>query len=123
MNICKISGALGKDPEIVRFEESGVHEATLTVATHRFKNRERITDWHTVVVKNDHLVLTTISPFARRGTIVLVEGELIYEHFVNSSGSKVRLPKIILRDESKFKILPGPDRAALTTVAQAPVVP
>lgn len=106
MNICRISGPLGKDPDIVQFQESGSYEATLTVATHRTKNRQRITDWHTVVVKISDLVETEIRLNARKGMVVEIEGELIYENFTNSANVNIRLPKIIVRDKAKFLLLP-----------------
>jgi single-strand DNA-binding protein len=76
-----ICGNVGKDPEIKSFDWGKV--ANFSIATSETwkdkatgEKKER-TEWHRISVKgNDRLIDNVISQYVRKGSVVLIEGQL-----------------------------------------------
>lgn len=79
-------GNLGKDPEIVHFENGGVIAKFSIATTESYKNREtgeRITlptDWHNIVVKRSALA-KVVENYLKKGSPVYIEGKLRYRSY------------------------------------------
>ena len=94
-------GNLGRDPEI-RSTQDGTRLASLSLATSenwRDKNsgerRER-TEWHRVVVFNDHLV-TVIEKYLRKGSKIYVEGQLQTRKWTDNQGQERYSTEVVLQ--------------------------
>jgi single-strand DNA-binding protein len=94
-------GNLGRDPEI-RSTQDGTRLASLSLATSenwRDKNsgerRER-TEWHRVVVFNDHLV-NVIEKYLRKGSKVYVEGQLQTRKWTDQQGQERYSTEVVLQ--------------------------
>lgn len=98
-----IVGNLGKDPEIRNSQYGKI--ASFTVATSDTWNdrasgerRER-TEWHKVVVFNEHLV-DVVERFLRKGRKVYLEGSLQTRKWTDQGGQERYTTEIVL---AKFK--------------------
>ena len=94
-------GNLGRDPEI-RSTQDGTRLASLSLATSenwRDKNsgerRER-TEWHRVVVFNDHLV-NVIEKYLRKGSKIYVEGQLQTRKWTDNQGQEKYSTEVVLQ--------------------------
>jgi single-strand DNA-binding protein len=94
-------GNLGRDPEI-RSTQDGTRVANLSVATSeswRDKNsgerRER-TEWHRVVVFNDHLV-GVCEKYLKKGSKIYVEGALQTRKWTDQSGQEKYTTEVVLQ--------------------------
>jgi len=94
-------GNLGRDPEI-RSMQDGNRVANLSVATSESwrdkasgERRER-TEWHRVVVFNDHLV-GIIEKYLRKGSKVYLEGQLQTRKWTDQSGADKYTTEVVLQ--------------------------
>jgi single-strand DNA-binding protein len=94
-------GNLGRDPEI-RSTQDGTRVANLSVATSeswRDKNsgerRER-TEWHRVVVFNDHLV-GVCEKYLKKGSKIYIEGALQTRKWTDQSGAEKYTTEVVLQ--------------------------
>lgn len=96
MNRIVIVGRLGQDPEL-RQAKNGTAWCSMSVATNRSRREGEQwieeTDWHDVKVfgedaERSHRRL-------RKGSVVAVDGSLVYETWTDDSGVRRRKPKII----------------------------
>jgi len=94
-------GNLGRDPEI-RSMQDGNRVANLSVATSESwrdktsgERREK-TEWHRVVVFNDHLV-GVIEKFLRKGSKVYLEGQLQTRKWTDQSGADKYSTEVVLQ--------------------------
>lgn len=94
-------GNLGRDPEI-RSTQSGSRIGNMTVATSeswKDKNtgeRKERTEWHRVVVFNEHLV-TVCEKYLRKGSKVYLEGQIETRKWQDQSGTDRYSTEIVLR--------------------------
>jgi len=101
LNKVMLIGNLGRDPEI-RSLNNGGKVANLSVATSdswRDKNsgeRQERTEWHRVVVFNDHLV-NLIEKYGKKGMKVRVEGALQTRKWTDQSGVDKYSTEIVLQ--------------------------
>lgn len=85
-----IVGNLGNDPEVRSFQ-SGGRVANLSVATSEtWKDkatgeRKEKTQWHRVVVKNDHIV-DVCEKYLKKGAKVYIEGQLENRKYTDKDG-------------------------------------
>jgi single-strand DNA-binding protein len=95
-----IVGNLGQDPEIKPMENGEF--AILSVATSEFfKNKEgestQKTQWHNVVVYNQHFV-NLIKQYPKKGDRVYIEGALETNDYKDDSGKTQYRTKIIVKN-------------------------
>lgn len=93
-------GRIGKDPEI-RTLTSGDRVANLTLATSeswRDKSGERKekTEWHKVVIFNEHLVKTA-EQYLKKGQSVYIEGSLQTRKWTDNAGVEKYATEIVLQ--------------------------
>lgn len=94
-------GNLGKDPEI-RTLNSGDRVANLRLATTeswRDKStgeKKEKTEWHSVVIFNEHLVKTAEN-YLRKGSSVYVEGQLQTRRYTDQQGAEKYSTEIVLQ--------------------------
>ena len=91
LNKVFLVGRLGKDPEI-RFSGDGNAIANFSIATNEtWKNKEgnqqEKTDWHNIVVFGASAE-KYIQPYAKKGTLVSVEGKLQTRDWEDKDGNK-----------------------------------
>ena len=94
-------GNLGRDPEI-RTTQSGDRLANMSLATSENwrdkssgERRER-TEWHRVVVFNDHLV-GVIEKYLRKGSKIYVEGQLQTRKWTDNQGQEKYSTEVVLQ--------------------------
>ena len=94
-------GNLGADPE-VRHTQDGRPVCNLRVATSENwrdkssgERRER-TEWHRVVVFNDHLV-NVIEKYLRKGSKIYVEGQLQTRKWTDNQGQERYSTEVVLQ--------------------------
>lgn len=93
-------GNVGRDPEI-RQTQDGMRIANLSVATSEsWKDkisgeRKDRTEWHRVVVMNDHLV-GIIEQYVKKGAKVYVEGQLQTRKWTDQAGQDRYSTEVIL---------------------------
>jgi single-strand DNA-binding protein len=94
MNHITIYGNLGKDPEVKTVGEKKV--AKFSVATTRRgkdKDGNKITDWHNVILWDKLAELS--ETYLKKGSSVIIEGELQYRNYENKEGIKVYVTEIV----------------------------
>jgi single-strand DNA-binding protein len=97
-------GRLGRDPEITSIQ-SGAKMASFTLATSEYVKGEERTEWHRVVVWDEKLV-EVLARRARKGTLVVVEGQIRTRRW-QKDGREVQTTEIVLdRFNSRLQILP-----------------
>lgn len=101
LNKVMIIGALGRDPEI-RTMGNGGQVATLSVATsERWKDKQTgeakdKTEWHRVVVFNEHLVKVAQN-YLKKGSMVYLEGSLQTRKWTDNNGQDKYSTEIVLQ--------------------------
>lgn len=93
-------GNLGKDPE-VRNTQDGRKVVNLSLATSeswRDKSGERKekTEWHRVVIFNDHLA-EVAEKFLKKGSKVFLEGQLQTRKWTDQSGTEKYSTEVVLQ--------------------------
>lgn len=95
LNRIVIVGRLGADPEL-KMGKSGASWCVLSVATGRSQKRGEVwieeTDWHDVRVFGDDA--ERCQERLRKGSVVAVEGSLIYDAWTDEQGHRRRSPRI-----------------------------
>jgi single-strand DNA-binding protein len=90
MNKVILLGRLGKDPEEVKYFQSGTAYTSFSLATSEsWKDkatgeRQEKTEWHNISVMGKNAEIC--SKWLRKGSQVLVEGSIKYENFENEKG-------------------------------------
>ena len=95
-----IVGNLGKDPEI-RHTQSGQAIAQLTVATSdTWKDKQGVkqerTEWHRVVIFNEHLCKVAEN-YLKKGSKVYLEGALQTRKWTDQSGVEKYTTEVVLQ--------------------------
>ena len=98
LNKVMLIGHLGKDPEIISFD-NGTKKMSVTLATsERYRDRNgewaEQTDWHNLVAWRG--LAQTIEKFVHKGDKLYVEGELRYRDYEGQDGVKRRMSEIYL---------------------------
>lgn len=120
LNRAQIIGHLGRDPEI-RSTQAGGRIGNLAVATSdswvdkRTGERREATEWHRVVILNDHLV-GIAEQYLRKGSRVLVEGQIKTRKWTDQQGAERHTTEIVLGTFGANILLLGDPRGA----AEAP---
>ena len=101
LNRATIIGNVGKDPEI-RALNNGSQVANLSVATSETWNDKRTgekkesTEWHRVVIWNEHLV-GIVEKYVRKGSRIMIEGQIKTRKWEDSSGVEKYSTEIVLQ--------------------------
>ncbi len=104
LNKVILIGNLGRDPE-VRFLPDGSKVTSFSLATgESWKDkatgeRKDRTEWHKVVVFNEHIV-DVIEKYVRKGTKIYIEGQVQSRKWTDASGVEKYTTEIVL---SKYK--------------------
>jgi single-strand DNA-binding protein len=104
-------GNLGKDPEI-RTLNSGDRVANLSLATSEsWKDkssgeRKEKTEWHRVVVFNEHIV-KTLETYCHKGSTVYLEGSLQTRKYEQNGVEKYTTEVVIQRFNGNLTLLGG----------------
>ncbi len=109
MNIVMLTGRVGRDPEYHTFA-SGDRVANLQLATRRLKRNtqtnalEEVPDWHRVRIygPGEGGVVERVQKLVRRGGLISVRGELVYEQITRADGTKHTLAHIQVRGQDAF---------------------
>lgn len=88
MNHCMIAGYMGDDPES-KMLASGDLVCNITVATQRNKD---ITDWHRVILWKKQAEFA--DAYLKKGSYVVIEGEIRYRNYENKVGQTVYVTEI-----------------------------
>lgn len=103
MNQCNIKGNVGSDPKITEFEGGGkVAQFSIATTTRGYETKdgrkiEDVTQWHDIVVNRKGLV-GVVEKFIKKGTPVLVTGELRYRDYTDKDGIKRRAAEIYVSE-------------------------
>lgn len=85
INKAVLIGRLGKDPE-PKQTKAGKEFSSFSMATSRKIGEEEKTQWHNVVVWSEHSA-KYVNDYARKGTLIYVEGEIEYRTWEKQDGS------------------------------------
>lgn len=94
MNKAILHGNCGNDP-VIRMTETGKKTASFSLATTRNfkdKNGNRPTDWHRIVAWEKTAEL--IEKFIKKGSSLIVEGEIQYREYTDKDGIKRNITEI-----------------------------
>ena len=99
-NRVQLIGRLGKDPEVVRFEEGKV-KAVFPLATNEvFKTpegeRQERTQWHDIIAWGG--LAEVVAEHLHKGEECVVEGRLSYRTFEDSAGHTRYITEIVLQE-------------------------
>lgn len=107
-------GNLGRDPEI-RATQNGTRIANLSVATsdtwrdRDSGERKERTEWHRVVIFNEHLV-KIVEQYLTKGAKVYIEGALQTRKWTDQSGTERYSTEVVLqRFRGELTMLSGSD--------------
>lgn len=127
MNVIHLIGYLGKDPQERSFP-NGDRVVNLTLATHKRlppdtdgQRRER-TDWHKIRVYSppESGPAEVLLRYARKGTRLRVQGELVNGSVIDERGSRIPLAFIDVRIGSGEIELMDPPRQRTAGTPDAP---
>lgn len=100
INKVTLLGNLGKD-SVIRTGQNGGKIASFSLATSDIWNdkqtgerRER-TEWHSVVIFNEHLV-TIVEKYVRKGSKIYIEGKLQTRKWTDQQGIERFITEVIL---------------------------
>lgn len=112
VNKCILIGNLGKDPEVRRMTngESVVSFSLATSETWRDKasgERKERTEWHTVVIFNEHAAKVAES-YLKKGSKVYIEGSLQTRKWTDKNGADRYSTEVVLqRFRGELTLLDG----------------
>lgn len=116
MNKVILSGNLGQDPELRQIGDKNVTSFSLAT-TKRYKTKTgekaKKTEWHNVKAWGKKGEV--INQYLKKGSSVLIEGELQYEKWEDKNGNKRQRATVVLND---FEFIGGKTEAQPQT-AQA----
>jgi single-strand DNA-binding protein len=119
MNFIHIAGHLGADPE-VRFTTTGKKVTNFNVATRssrKGKNGEEVTMWWRITIWGDQF--DKMVSFLKKGSAVIVHGDLHKESFTNREGKQQESFEITA-SSIEFSPFGKPSGAAPSQPAAAP---
>lgn len=101
LNRIMVIGNLGSDPEIKKLD-NGLLLVNFSVATSSYMGKDSqgeskyVTHWHKVTAFGKQAEL--IHQYTKRGSKLMVEGEMRYRNYENKEGVKVYMSEIMLND-------------------------
>ena len=85
VNQVTLIGRLGKDPEI-RNTPNGNTVGNFSLATTEFRNGEKSTSWHNIVVVGKNA--ENCGKYCRKGMLVYIDGKIQYSSWDDRDGNK-----------------------------------
>lgn len=115
-------GRLGADPE-VKQTKKGDTMANLSLATNKKFKEDEKTTWHKVVVF-DPRIADTMGKYAKKGTMLYIEGEIETRSYEDSGGQKRYVTEIVVpRYSGVIKMVSPKPNGGTPTEAVAPESP
>jgi len=126
MNLVLLTGRVGRDPEVKSFA-NGDRVARISLATRRRRKDPQSgqiveqADWHSVGFYGPAQggVVDRVVQLVRKGSLITVRGELIYQASTLPDGTKIQRASIAVRSQDGFEFHVGP-RADGESPAQRP---
>ena len=122
LNKVILIGHLGKEPE-TRHSQNGKKIVNFSLATtEKYKNEEK-TEWHKIVIFNDHLS-GIAEKYLKKGSKIYLEGKVQTRKWAGNDGVDKYITEIILGFNSVLQMLDSrnnsPQSAPVTSEAVAP---
>ena len=122
LNKVILIGHLGKEPE-TRHSQNGKKIVNFSLATtEKYKNEEK-TEWHKIVIFNDHLS-GIAEKYLKKGSKIYLEGKVQTRKWAGNDGVDKYITEIILGFNSVFQMLDSrnnsPQSASVTSEAVTP---
>lgn len=101
MNRATLIGRIGRDPEI-RTTNNGARVVSFSLATsERWKDKssgeaKERTEWHNIVVWNENIG-KIIENYCRKGSQILVEGQIQTREYTDKDGNQRKTTEIVLQ--------------------------
>lgn len=127
INKAILLGNLGRDPEI-RTTSDGKPIAQFTLATSEVwsspgRERQTRTEWHRIVVFNEHLV-SIVERFLKKGQRVYIEGQIRTRKWTDQNGQENTMREIVLnRFRGEIVLLGDRSSAGQTDAPQSEAPP
>ena len=106
MNLIQIMGRLGADPE-TRFTTNGQKVTSFRVATNSKRAGKEVTTWWRVTIWGDRF--DKMLPYIKKGSAIIVTGELRAEIYMDKSGQP-QISLEITAESLRFNPFGSPDR-------------
>jgi single-strand DNA-binding protein len=114
MNLVLLTGRVGRDPEVKSFS-NGDRVARISLATRRRRKDPQSgqmveqADWHSVSFYGPAQggVVDRVVQLARKGALITVRGELIYQVSTLPDGAKIQRASIACRGQDAFEFHVG----------------
>lgn len=101
MNRATLIGRIGRDPE-TRSTQNGSKVVSFSLATserwkdkHSGENKEK-TEWHNIVIWNENIG-RIVDQYCKKGSQVLVEGQIQYRKYIDKDGNDRNTTEIVLQ--------------------------
>ena len=122
LNKVILIGHLGKEPE-TRHSQNGKKIVNFSLATtEKYKNEEK-TEWHKIVIFNDHLS-GIAEKYLKKGSKIYLEGKVQTRKWAGNDGVDKYITEIILGFNSVLQMLDSrnnsPQSASVTSEAVTP---
>ena len=115
-------GRLGADPE-VKQTKKGDTMANLSLATNKKFKEDEKTTWHKVVVF-DPRIADTMSKYAKKGTMLYIEGEIETRSYKDASDNQRYVTEVVVpRYSGVIKMVSPKPNGGTSTEAVAPESP
>jgi single-strand DNA-binding protein len=129
MNLVLLTGRVGRDPEVKTFS-NGDRVARLSLATRRRRKDPQSgqmveqADWHNVSFYGPAQggVVDRVVQLARKGALITIRGELVYQVSTLPDGTKIQRASIAVRGQDGFEFHIGA-RADGEPTTQRPKTP
>jgi single-strand DNA-binding protein len=123
MNKVFLHGNCGKDPESKVINQKTVTKFSLaTNKTYTDASGQKITDtsWHNIVLWGK--VAETASKYVKKGTSLIIEGEISYRSYENKEGQTVYVTEIIGHNMHFTGSKPEPEKksTAMSDISELP---
>lgn len=116
LNEITLIGNLGQDPE-VRTVGDDQKLTKFSVATTRYYNDNKYTDWHLVVAWGDQIA-SYASNYLEKGSYVYIRGRMNYRTYEDDSGNTRYFAEIVAREVSGLAFEPTVPGNQSTEVAE-----
>jgi len=114
MNLVLLTGRVGRDPEVKSFP-NGDRVARVSLATRRRRKDPQTgqvveqADWHSIRFYGPAQggVVDRVVQLARKGALITVRGELVYQISSRPDGTKIQRAFIVVRGQDGFEFHVG----------------
>lgn len=127
INMVFLTGRVGQDPEIKTFESGSMKASFSMATTKRWKTQDgekkEETQWHRIETWGGLTKL--VEGWVKKGYIVMVTGELVYEKYTDKDGNEREVTKIKANtiDLGTYEKKDGPANSVPSHPGQTPSFP